>query len=584
MSDPPRQVVRVLPDIVELDKAFDYAVPHKWFADDRAERLEIGSIVRITLGPRRLRGWVLDTHVEPKAGFELLPLAGLTGAGPPAEILDLASWAAWRWAGHLVSLLRAASPPRVVGLPHPPSSPRNPAGSTDGLFYEGDPVEVLRVPPGTQPALEVTRAAARRGDALILVPTAQDALIVAEDLARRGVRVARGSRDWALAAKGATVVGTRTAAWVPMPRLSAVVVLDEHSEHHKSEYTPYWHARDVALERARRAGVPAVLVSPTPSLEALSAGSLRAPDVAVEWRGWPAVDVIDRRGEDPTRGGLFAEGLRERLKRPGRVVVVLNRKGRARLLACKSCGELVRSADGRVPMMLEDEELVAVDGSEHRPVVCASCGFAVLRHLRKGVTGAREELAVLVGEPVGEVTAATGDPGDERILIGTEAVLWRVDAADVVVFLDLDQELLAPRQRAVEQASALLARAARLLGGRQGEGRLVLQTRQPQHPVVQAVLRGDPQAVSSYERDRRKALGLPPYGAQAMISGAVAEDFVDALRRSPSSCDEDQITVMGPSGGAYLLRAARHEPLLDLLASTQRPAGRLKIEVDPLRA
>ena len=112
-------VVRVLPDVVRLDKTFDYAVPDSWHADGRAERLAVGSIVRITLGGRgrRLRGWVTEVGVDPPAGVEVLPLAQMTGMGPPAEILSLAEWAAWRWAGRTVHLLRAASPPRVVTPP-----------------------------------------------------------------------------------------------------------------------------------------------------------------------------------------------------------------------------------------------------------------------------------------------------------------------------------------------------------------------------------------------------------------------------------------------------------------------------------
>ena len=107
-------VVRVLADVVRLDKTFDYAVPDAWHADGRAERLQIGTIVRIALGGRRLRGWVTEVGVDPPPGVELQPLAKLTGMGPPADVVSLAGWAAWRWAGRTVHLLRAASPSRVA--------------------------------------------------------------------------------------------------------------------------------------------------------------------------------------------------------------------------------------------------------------------------------------------------------------------------------------------------------------------------------------------------------------------------------------------------------------------------------------
>ena len=576
-------VVRVLPDVVRLDKTFDYGVPAAWHADGRADRLAVGSIVRITLGGRRLRGWVTEVGVDPPAGVEVLPLAQLTGMGPPADVMSLAGWAAWRWAGRTVHLLRTASPPRVVIGPASARSTSTPGGGSppryDDLFEHPGAVTVLRCPPADD-GVEVARAAARRGDALIVAPGLADARRIAAHLRRHGVRVAAGFDDWAQAAAGATVVGTRTAAWLPMPRLAAVVVLDEHSESLQSEQAPTWHAREVALERARRAGAPTVLVSPVPTLEALEAGELRTLGRVAERDGWPVVEVLDRRLEDPVRGGLFAEGLRDRLAAAGgRVAVVLNRKGRGRLLACKACGELARTSDGRVPMRLVDDELVAADGSERRPVVCARCGSTVLRNLRMGVTRAREELAALVGEPVGEVTADSDRLGRERIAVGTEAVLWRLQSAAAVVFLDFDQELLAPRQRASEQALALLARGARLVGGRRGGGRVVVQTRQPDHPVVQAAVRADPSIVASMEQARRRELGLSPFGAQAKVSGPGAETFIAALREAADTA----VSIRGPLDGQFLLRARSHAPLLNLLARTPRPAERLRVEVDPLR-
>lgn len=624
-------VVRVLPDVVRLNKALYYAVPDAWHADGRAGRLAVGSIVRITLRGRHQRGWVTGVGVDPPPGIELQPLTRLTGMGPPADVMNLAGWAARRWAGSEVHLLRAASPPRVVTRPagartlagggegsrqshrrgggrqersrlgaavgdgSPPrydglvdldaddgTDPRPHDGSPpgyDGLFDRSGSVTTLRCPPAESGAA-VARAAARRGDSLIVVPTPADARRMAADLGSLGVRVALGSDDWAVAAAGATVVGTLTAVWLPMPRLAAVAVFDEHSPRLQSERAPTWHAREVAVERARRAGAPAVLVSPVPTLEALEAGELRTVGRTAERDGWPVVDVLDRRLEDPVRGGLFAEGLRDRLGRAGgRVAIVLNRKGRGRLLACRACGELARTTDGRLPMRLVDDELVAADGSERRPVVCARCGSTVMRNLRMGVARAREDLAALTGERVGELTADTDRVGGERIVVGTEAVLWRLQSAAAVVFLDFDQELLAPRQRASEQALALLAQGARLVGGRRGGGRLLVQTRQPDHPAVRAAVLADPSIVAGIERRRRQELGLPPYGAQARISGPGAEAFIGALREAVGVA----VSIRGPRDGRFLLRAPSHEPLLDVLARTPRPAERLRVEVDPLR-
>lgn len=593
--------VSVRPDVVAIDKVFTYAVPEAWHADGRAARLEVGSMVRIDLHGRRVGGWVTELGVAPPAGVRLSPLARLRGLGPPPELMDLARWAAWRWAGSEVTFLRLASPPRAVagsvatrsarGGGRPEAGPdagittgfRAGLGPADAAVFDaasaalGAAVSVLRLPPPQDP-VPVALAAAARGDALVIVPEAAMARRVARALRRAGVRVATPPDDWASSAGGGcTVVGSRAAAWMPMPNLAAVVVFDEHDEALKSTQTPAWNARDVALERARRAGCPAVLTSPVPSLEALRAGRLLSPDRESEREGWPVMEVIDRRDDDPVKGGLFAEALGSRLPRTGPVVCVLNRTGRSRLLACRGCGELVRTGDGRTAMMITEGVLVSADGGEQRPAVCLGCGSTVLRNLRAGVARAREELEALLGEPVAEVTAAADGGAGPRVVIGTEAALYRVAEAAAVAFLDFDQELLAPRQRAHEQALALLARAARVLGGRSGRGRLIVQTRQPDHPVLTAARGADPSAVATAERDRRRLLGIPPYGAQAQISGAGAEALIAAL-------DPAAIEVRGPRQGRYLLRAPELASLLDALAAAGRPPDRVRIEVDPLRA
>ena len=570
--------MRVLPDVVGIDRAFDYVVPTSWEADGRAERVVVGSMVRIPLAGRRVDGWVTAIEVKPESGVRLVELVKLRGMGPSPELLDLAGWAAWRWAGRRVAFLRAASPERMVAAaakrrPRDPV-PAGPRDVFDDAFDHG--VATVRVAPDDD-GLGVALAACRRGDALILTADTARARHLAVALRRAGVSVALAPDEWAAAAGGATVVGTRSAAWMPMPDLAAVVVIDEHDERFKEERTPAWHAREVALERARRAGVPTVMTSAVPSLEALRAGPLLRRDRSIERDDWPIVDVLDRRNEDPTKSGPFAADLRRHIDGDRRVVCVLNRTGRARLLACAACGELVRSNDGGQIMRLVDDELVSADGSERRPVICTVCGSTALKTLRMGVERAREELEAFLGEPVDEITAASEQRPQQRVAIGTEAVLHRVDRADVVVFLDFDQELLAVRQRAAEQAMAMISQAARLVGGRGSGGRVVVQTRQPEHEVILAAGRGDPSLVAVAERDRRRPLRLPPYGAQVSISGEGAAALIDTFGTV------DGVQVRGPLDGRWLLRAESHNPILDRLAEIERPAARVRIDVDPLR-
>jgi primosomal protein N' (replication factor Y) len=575
------RVVRVLPDVPAIDKSFDYLVP-----DALRDQVRVGDVVRIDLHGRRVGGWVVAVDVEPPAGVELRALAKRSGLGPPRELIDLGRWAAWRWAGRAASLLRTASPPRVVAtMPRAPGAPRiePPAGplTTQAL---GQPRSVLRLPPSAD-LTNVALAAAALGPALVLCPAAAQAHALARRLQQAGVPTAAHPDGWALGAAGATVVGTRAAAWAPVAGLAAVVVLDEHDEAHQQEQAPTWHARDVAIERAARAGVPCVLTSPCPSLEALAWGPELVPDRGRELRGWPVVEVADRREEEPGRAGMFSPALVRLVRGPGRVLCVLNRTGRSRLLACRTCAELARCGVCGSSVEQPGEELHCRRCGEVRPPVCLACGAAAFKNLRAGVTRVREELEVLAGEPVAEVTAARDDGGDPgaRIVVGTEAVLQRSVRADAVAFLDLDQELLAPRYRAAEQAFALVARAARVVGasgrtsGPRAAGRLLLQTRLPDHEVVQAAVHAAPGTVADAELARRELLGFPPFTALAEVSGAGAPAFVSAFGNPPG------VQVAATAEGRWLLRAPDHATLCDALAATPRPPGRLRIEVDPLR-
>jgi primosomal protein N' (replication factor Y) len=551
-----------------IDKTFDYLAPHE---------LPVGTMVRVPLHGRRVGGWVVEVDVSPPVGKPLKRVAKVTGHGPPADVVALADWAAWRWAGRRATLLRTASPPTAVrGLPMPPP-PAPPAATVacDDMVRDAfsRPKAVVRLPPGGDPYPYV----AAHHPALVLAPSQSAAVQLAARLRRAGRPVALVPREWPRAlAGGATVVGTRAAAWAPVPGLAAVVAVDAHDEVYQEERAPTWNAWQVAAERARRAGVPCVLLSPCPTLDLLQwGGEPLTPARTDERTGWPPVEVVDRRKEDP-RSGLYSERLVDLLRGGSRVVCVLNRKGRARLLACATCGELSRCSACGASLAQDDEGLRCRRCGAMRPVLCAACGAQRLKTVKAGVTRVREELEALAGVPVAEVTGDTDEVPPAAVLVGTEAVLHRVPEAHAVAFLDFDQELLAPRYRAAEQAMALLARAARVVGGRSRGGRLLVQTRLPGHEVVDAVLHADPSRVVRVEEQRRRGLRYPPFAALAMVSGDAADDLV---RAAPSVLER-----LGPVDGSWLLRAADHDVLCDALASTPRPAGRVRVEVDPLRA
>ena len=593
------RVVRVLPDVPAIDRQFDYLVP-----DDVGDQVRVGTMVRVPLHGRSVVGWVMATDVEPTPGMSLASVSKRVGEGPSPEVIELCRWAAWRWAGRLPALLRPASPPRTVrarpAVRVRTADPRAGSPTITEALSRGPGVHVVEVSP-TCDLVSVAVAAAATGQALVVVPGVAAADHVATGLRRHGAAVARWPRDWQAAAGGATVVGGRGAVFAPAPRLSAVVVIDEHDESLQNESSPTWHARELAVERARRAGVPCVLVSPCPSLEAYTAQtaepgapawSLRSdgpppPPAAADSRserraGWSPLTIVDRRGEDTGRSGLYSsrvvDAIRETARAGRRVVCVLNRTGRARLLACRGCGTIAEcDACGAAVHLDDDAMLVCPRCDARRPVVCIECGSSALSNLRVGVTRAREELEALAMEPVDALTGSDGEPTGARIVIGTEAALHRVADPGLVVFLDLDQELLAPRYRAAEECLALLLLASRQLGGRSKGGRLMVQTRRPEHEVVQAALRGDPRIVSAAEADRRRLVRFPPAATVAVVGGEAAAGYIEAVGAPVG------VEVLGPDDGRWLLRSDDPATLLDHLATVVRPQGRLRLRVDPSR-
>ena len=194
----------------------------------------------------------------------------------------------------------------------------------------------------------------------------------------------------------------------------------------------------------------------------------------------------------------------------------------------------------------------------------------------------RDEIEAAAGRPAALVTGAGQsvagpDPGRVQVYVGTEAALHRVEHADTVAFLDFDRELLAPRYRAGEQAMALLARAARLVGPRARGGRILVQTFLPDHIVLQAAVQADPGRLAEEERKQRKLLGLPPFGAYAEIGGAGSEEFVASL---PSV----EGVVVAKSGEGFVARGPDSMTLGKALSEGERkPGSRLRVAVDPPR-
>jgi primosomal protein N' (replication factor Y) len=572
-------IARVLPDVTGLDKSFDYRIP-----DDLVADIEVGTIVRVELHGRRIGGWVthlLDEAASDVAGDDLKDIKKVTGHGPSAALIELAEWAQVRWAARRIRpFLVAASPKKAVrALPLAHRRAQSPAPSspaTTRLLQDGG--GVLRLPPRSDVLPSVLSAIAL-GPTLVVVPTHADSMLLASRLRRAGATVALVPEDWALAAGGVdVVVGTRSAAWMPCAGMAAAIVVDEHDETLQEERSPTWHARDVVVERCRRAGVPAVLVSPIPTLVAIEShagpGGVVHPPPERERQGWPVLQIVDRSDEDPWKKSLVTSELIERIRDPlQRVLCISNITGRARVLACRSCRALVRceTCDAAVGLT-DDGRLVCKRCTTRRPPVCQECGSGRFANLRPGVTRIGEELEAAANRSVVVVTGSDDDPPVRSDLyVGTEAALHRVQPVDVVAFLEFDSEMLAPRFRAAEQAMALLVRAGRLAPT------VLVQTFDPDHEVLRAAASGRPDIVAGAERERRQVLGLPPFGALASVSGAFSDQVVAQL-------DRELVQVGGDGEDRHLLRAADWETLGRAINATDRPPGsRVRVVVDPPR-
>jgi primosomal protein N' (replication factor Y) (superfamily II helicase) len=586
----------VLPDVPAVDRSFDYTLPAELAPD-----VEIGTLVRVGLHGRRVRGWVMELDATPAVDAgRLRAVLAVVGAGPPDDLVALSAFGAWRWAGPRAAFLRAASAPNRVA----PSV----IGELDIAIFPavGAPValpdarvRLVVCPPGGGRVDLVRALLEPTGSTIVLVPDASEGSAIGRELADdgRSVIVLRSDQTaaartaaWVEARRGAcVVVGTRVAVLAPVPDLAGIVVVDDADEALAEERAPAWHARELAHERARRATARLSLLTPAPTAEALELAGAACADAGGGRRAWPRLEIVDLRDEPPGVGLLssaLGPALHRAIEAGGRALCVLNRRGRAQLLVCRSCGSVARClrCDARVAEG-EGTRQCARCGLE-QPGPCPTCGAGVFRKLRPGVTGLRDVVAGLVPHHrVIAVDAASAPLPPYDVAVGTEAVLHRARATSVpvrtVAFLDFDQELLAPRIRASEQALWLLVRAARLLGTAEAGGVLLVQTRLPGDVVLRAVASGETLPVAEAERARRRDLGLPPFGGLAEVRGdpgAVA----DACARL-----DGLVTVVGPTAGRALLRAPSSAELCDALAATDlgpaRALGRLRIDVDPLR-
>lgn len=549
-----------MPEVSGIDKVFDYLVP-----ESLVPRVGRGTRVRIDLNGRRVGGWIVeignaDERTDVQVDISrLVPIISVSGDGVEPDVVSLTQWMSQQWFGSWRATLSSASAPRMRGRHVNPRRGQNPTfphdevtTATRELVSRGG--GVLMVPPLAS-ALHVVAELARDGSVLVVCPTQRMAVMGAAALRRRGFTTALIPDDWDAAKTGVDIViGARSAVLAPCAELSSIVVIDEHDELHHEERAPTWNAPHVARERARRANVPCVLTSPVPSAAAMQTES----DVALVSLGeaqWPAISIVNL-DDVPVSGSLLSSELLESATTPGLTTVcVLNTKGKARLIACKSCRAV--QACGECSSLLtqsDDGELFCVRCHAAAGSVCVSCGRTSFVVPRGGVSQLVSQVVKSTRNPVVEVTAESDDTWTKgSVFIGTEAVLYRIPSTDAVVFADIDRDLGAPRITASREVLSLVARAARIVGP---HGRVVIQTRQPHHPLLQALAATDPSTaiLAWMKKDiaQRQAFSLPPFSSMVRVSVVAPKslDDVPSLSNVDVARDDDSLVVKSVDNAA----------------------------------
>jgi len=426
----------------------------------------------------------------------------------------------------------------------------------------------------TEVYLRLAEEAARMGrGSLVLVPeiglTPQ---LLGRFRARFGDRAAclhsayperRREGEWRRAWKGeaSVVVGTRSAVFAPVRNLGFIAVDEEHDASYKQEESPRYHARDAAIVRARRLGVPVVLGSATPSVESYHnalQGKYRLMELPARpgGRPLPGVRVVDLRkepGKDARTplllGADLSRAIRERLERGEQALLFLNRRGFSSILLCRDCGAAVECPNCSAPLTFHREgggrlRCHLCDAESRPPGHCPACGSGRVGYFGLGTE--RVEEAARARFPEARLVRMDRDtvkkPGDydrmlasvrrgeADVLIGTQMVAKGHDFPRVtlvgVVLADVGLHL--PDFRASERTFQLLTQVAGRAGRAELPGEAIIQTFRPEHYAVACAQAHDYAAFYAKEIAARERAGYPPFRRLARLRFEAKEEAAAA--------------------------------------------------------
>jgi primosomal protein N' (replication factor Y) (superfamily II helicase) len=444
----------------------------------------------------------------------------------------------------------------------------------------------------------ISAAIAADGQALVLVPEIALTPQLLERFRRRfgGGVVALHSaltdserRDaWRAAHAGVAriIIGTRSAVFTSLPRLALIVVDEEHDPSYKQQEGFRYSARDLAVMRARGAGVPVVLGSATPSLETLENAATgryakhllpQRPGGAQEAR----MSLIDlrRHAADQGLSTPAMAAIAAHLQAGGQVIVFLNRRGYAPSLFCNSCGWIAPCAhcDARMTLHRRAQQLRCHHCGAHAeiPTVCGQCRQALLA-VGQGTERVEETLARLFPDaPLARLDRDTASArgsiqtvlervhsGEARILVGTQMLTKGHHFPDVslVVILDADQGLFASDFRATERLAQTITQVAGRAGRAARAGEVLIQTQYPEHPLLTRLIAEGYESFAASALQERREAQWPPFSRLAMLRAEAKDrnrlnDFLQAAAERGLHLNETGIKVLGPASALLARRA-----------------------------
>jgi len=438
------------------------------------------------------------------------------------------------------------------------------------------------------------------------------------------------ARTWSAvgANEVSVVVGARSALFLPYADLGLIVVDEEHDPAYKQEDGAHYHARDMAVVRGSIAKIPVVLASATPSVESevnARRGRYRHVHLPERFGGahLPSIEAIDMRREGPSRGRFIsprlAEAVAVSLSRREQALLFLNRRGYAPLTLCRACG---------FRLQCPNCDAWLVDHRFKRRLVCHHCGFAMpppvecsnchatdsFAAVGPGVERLEQEAGELfpqarilvlssdLVESVERLRQELDDVAEGRfdLIIGTQLVAkgHHFPKLNLVGIVDADLGLGNGDPRAPERTFQLLHQVVGRAGREEGRGVGYLQTHQPEHPVMRALISGDREAFYKNEIEQRERTGYPPFGRLAsLVITANDRHTAEAYGRTLANAapKDEHVRVLGPAEAPVAVVRGRHRFRLlvksprpfDLsaylrgwLTSAPKPRGNVRLEVD----